>query len=270
MAADVGHAHPPATGLPRVAWGMVAVVALVVAAAWGLTLRTAQDFGTLLMAQVSGAAPVDMLLYLAISGVMMVAMMLPSALPMVAVYRSLASADAGSAEARLRTVLFAAGYFLVWTAFTALSLAALAALGVMDAAGGLAALAPGALLVGAGVYQLTRWKRFCLSHCRTPMGFVMAHWKGGRKGAVRMGLDHAAYCLGCCWLLMLVLFTAGAMSALWMGVFALLVLGEKTWSRGEQLTRVMGIAGIAVGLLFLGVAWSAPPAAPVDGMAMGA
>jgi predicted metal-binding membrane protein len=134
---------------------------------------------------------------------------------------------------------------------------------------GIAAYVPAVLLVAAGVYQLTAWKQFCLRHCRTPLGFLMGHWRPGRAGALRMGLEHAAYCLGCCWLLMLVLFTAGAMSVLWMGAFALLVLGEKVWSRGEGFSRAMGVAGIVVGLLVLALAFLAPAPPPMDGMAMG-
>lgn len=268
-----GHAHGDAseTRLPPVAWGLVAVTGLVVAAAWLVTWRTAGDYMALLEAQLAGAAPTETLAYLALSGVMMVAMMLPSALPMVATYRGLARLDAGPAEARVRTALFAGGYFVVWTAFTALALAALMAFGLLGQLGGVARFAPGVLLVAAGAYQLTSWKDFCLRHCRTPAAFVMQHWRSGRAGAARMGLGHAAYCLGCCWLLMLVLFVAGAMSLLWMGLFAGLVLAEKLWTRGPQVTRAMGVAGILVGLLVLGLAWLAPPppGAAMAGMGMG-
>lgn len=261
-----GHAHDaPGEGhLPPAAWGVVALVAAVVLGAWAVTLLTAGDYMRLLEAQVAGAAPVDTALYLALSGTMMVAMMLPSALPMLRTYRGLAALDeAGDGAAR--TALFTAGYFVVWTAFTALSLAALMAFGLLGTQG-LAAYVPGALLVAAGAYQLTGWKAFCLRHCRTPMGFLMGHWRKGRAGALRMGLEHAVYCLGCCWLLMLVLFTAGAMSVLWMGLFAGLVLVEKVGPSGERFSRALGLAGIAVGLLALGYAWAAPVSVPVGEM----
>jgi predicted metal-binding membrane protein len=258
MAGHVGHAHRPEGHLPPIAWAVVLAVGAVVAASWIATWLSADQYMALLERQLAGAAPADTLSYLALSGVMMVAMMLPSALPMVRAYRALVAKDAPAVEARLRSVLFTGGYFVVWTAFTALALAALMALGLMGAVGGPAAFVPGALLVAAGVYQLTGWKRFCLRHCRSPLAFLMTHWRSGRAGAARMGLAHAAYCLGCCWLLMLVLFVAGAMSVLWMGVFALLVLAEKTWSRGEGFSRALGIAGIAVGALVLGLAWGAP------------
>lgn len=270
-----GHAHPHEApeDLPRLAWGAVALVGATVAAAWLATWAAAPDFERLMMAQARGAAPAETATFLALSGVMMVAMMLPSGAPMFATYRGLAARDAGVGEARLRTGLFGLGYFLVWAGFTALSLAVLAGLGALGGAGGPAAFVPGALLVAAGVYQVTGWKAFCLRHCRSPVAFLMTHWRSGRAAALRMGLEHAAYCLGCCWLLMLVLFTAGAMSLLWMGVFALLILGEKVWSRGERFSQAMGLLGIALGLVALGAAALAPPTAPpagaMDGMDMG-
>ncbi|HEV8361048.1 MAG TPA: DUF2182 domain-containing protein, partial [Candidatus Thermoplasmatota archaeon] len=255
-----GHAHDAPSAevrLPRIAWGMIAVTALVVLAAWAITVRTADDYMALMDAQLRGAAPTQVAQYVVLSGVMMVAMMLPSALPMVAVYRGLAARDSATmTEARMRTTLFTLGYFVVWTTFTALALVALMAFGLMGQLGGAAAFVPGLLLVAAGAYQMTGWKQFCLNHCRTPMSFVMSHWKSGRAGALRMGLEHAAYCLGCCWLLMLVLFVAGAMSVLWMGVFAGLVLAEKVWTRGPLVSRALGIASLGVGLGVLGATYA--------------
>jgi predicted metal-binding membrane protein len=272
MAAEAAHgapahahatAHPDAgaVALPPVAKGLVALVAVVVALAWAVTWTTADDHMALLGQQVAGASPTSTGLFLLLSGIMMVAMMLPSGLPMVHAYHGLAALEAGPGEARLRTALFTTGYFVVWAAFTASALVALATFGALGATGA-GALAPGVVLVAAGAYQLTGWKQFCLRHCRTPTAFIMTHWRKGRGGAVRMGLAHAAYCLGCCWLLMLVLFTAGAMSVLWMGVFTLLILGEKTWARGEAFGRAMGVLGILVGLAALGGAWMGWPVPP--------
>ena len=249
MAADLAgaHAHPhPTEGevrLPRLAWGTLLLVGATVAAAWGFTWAGAEDFDRL--------------------------MMLPSGAPMFAVYHGLATREVGPSEARLRTLLFGGGYFVVWAGFTALSLLALGAFGVLGSAGGAFAYVPGALLVAAGAYQLTGWKAFCLRHCRSPLSFLMTHWRSGRAAALRMGLEHAAYCLGCCWLLMLVLFTTGAMSLLWMGAFALLILGEKVWDRGETFSRAMGVLGLAVGFVALGAAATAPPpSAEAEGSGM--
>ena len=229
-------------------------MAAVIAAAWFVTWWTAADYSGLLMMQLAGAAPTDLLLFFALGGVMMVAMMLPSAMPMVAAYRGLASVGAGMQEGRVRTGIFTAGYFLVWTGFAAVSLVLLSALAFMEGMAGPWRYVPGVLLVAMGLYQLTAWKQLCLRQCRTPTSFVLTHWKRGRSGGLRMGLDHAAYCFGCCWLLMLVLFVAGAMSILWMGVFSVLILGEKLWSAGERFSKAIGGTGIVVGCLALTLA----------------
>ncbi len=243
--------------LPRAGW-VILLLGAVIAAAWLLTWWTAADYGHLLMMQVAGAAPTDTLLFVGLSGAMMVAMMLPSALPMVRTYGSLARSEAGTGEGRRRTGIFVAGYFLAWTAFAAVSLILLSAAGLMGEVTGPLRYVPGMLLIAMGSYQLTAWKQFCLQQCRTPTSFVLTRWKSGRRGALRMGLDHASYCLGCCWLLMLVLFVAGAMSLLWMGVFSLLILGEKLWSRGELFSRGIGATGIAVGFVAIAFARFGP------------
>jgi len=243
--------------LPRTGWVVFFLLGAVIATAWLLTWWTAADYGDLLMMQLAGAAPTDTLLFVGLSGAMMVAMMLPSALPMVRTYGSLATSEAGTGEGRSRVGIFVAGYFLVWTAFAAVSLILLSAVGLMGEVTGLRYV-PGTLLIAMGMYQLTAWKQFCLRQCRTPTSFVLTRWRTGRRGALRMGLDHAAYCLGCCWLLMMVLFVAGAMSLLWMGVFSLLILGEKLWSRGELFSRAIGVTGIAVGSVVLAFAGIGP------------
>lgn len=240
------HARPRVSDLgPGLA--MTAVVVLVVAAAWIATWRTSDHLDGLLMAEVAGRQPADAVAFVVLSGVMMVAMMLPSALPMMAAVRGLAAREADEGEARLRTALFALGYVLVWTFFAAASLSALGAFGVLGGMTGRPALVPSIVLLAAGAYQLTGWKAFCLRHCRSPTAFLLGHWRSGQNGALRMGLHHALHCLGCCWLLMLVLFTAGAMSLLWMGAFAVLVAVEKLAPQGDRLSRAIGVAAIAVG-----------------------
>ncbi|MCA1813184.1 MAG: DUF2182 domain-containing protein [Halobacteriales archaeon] len=265
MAAPAEHAHPePHEDLPRVAWTVLAAVALVTLGAWFVTWRTADDYSALMASQLGGTAPAATVAFLALSAVMMVAMMLPGALPMLAAYRGVTAHEAG--DARLRAALFGAGYFLVWAAFTAGSLVALMALGLMDALTGPVRFVPGALLVAAGVYQLTGWKQFCLRHCRSPLGFLTTHWRPGNAGALRMGLAHSAWCLGCCWLLMLVLFVAGSMSLLWMGVFAGFILAEKVGGPGERVARWLGVAGVLVGLYALLCALGHPVLPAVPGM----
>jgi predicted metal-binding membrane protein len=259
MSAAEGHTHP-ASGmiLPPITWPILAAAAAIVAAAWAVTLATSADFNALLMMPLGPAAPAEALAFVALSGVMMVAMMLPSALPMVEAHRGLVKIEAGGREAIVESAIFSLAYFASWTSMTALSLVALAAFGLMGSMGGPAAYAAGAILVGAGVYQFTSWKEYCLRHCRSPIGFITAHFRKGRAGALRMGFSHAGYCLGCCWLLMLVWFVAGAMSVLWMGVFAAFILAEKVLPQGKLVSRAMGVAAVAAGALSLYLA-AVPP-----------
>jgi predicted metal-binding membrane protein len=116
--------------------------------------------------------------------------------------------------------------------------------------------AGGAVLFMAGAYQFTRWKTACLKACRTPLTFVMTHDFGsGARGALRAGISHGAYCLGCCWALMAVLFVVGLMNLAWMAAIAVVFLAEKNWRHGVGLTKFMG-----VGVLALGVAVAIHPA----------
>ncbi len=237
---------------------LASVAALVVLAAWALTLASTPDFQVLMMAQLSGASATDTAAYVVLSGVMMTAMMLPSALPMIAGYTAVERSKGTARAAHGHGALFSAAYIAVWAAVTALSLVALEGLGIMGAMGGPPALAPGVLLLAAGAYQFTRWKEYCLAHCRTPLSFLLSHYRPGGRGALRMGLSHACYCLGCCWLLMLVWFVAAAMSALWMGVFGAFILAEKTADRGGIVSRAMGVASSAAGAFALYWVWATP------------
>lgn len=221
--------------------------AAVVALAWITTIATAGSLWTTLMDQLQAAQPVERLWFLALVGVMMGAMMLPSALPMLQVYRGLATLDSDRKEGWLRAGVFSGAYLGLWLMFTALALVVLVAVGAMTALSGLGLLVPGALLIAAGAYQFTSWKRTCLANCRTPVGFILQHWRKGRSGAARMGLAHGAYCLGCCWVLMLVVFVTGAMSLLWMAGFSAVILAEKVWSRGELFARLIGAAALVGG-----------------------
>ena len=228
---------------------VLAVFGAIVALAWIATIATSNDLANLMMMQLSGAAPVQHLWFLALVGVMMGAMMLPSALPMLSAYRGLATLDSSPREGTVRTTVFSATYLALWSVFTAGALVLLLALGLLGMLSGFGLLVPSLLLVGAGVYQFTSWKSYCLSKCRTPVGFVLGHWRSGRGGAARMGLAHGMYCLGCCWVLMLVVFVTGAMSLLWMVGFSGLVLTEKVWGRGEWFARLIGVASVVGGAL---------------------
>jgi predicted metal-binding membrane protein len=184
---------------------------------------------------------------------MMAAMMLPSAAPMVLVVRRVSGQRARrSSTAIASTWVFVAGYLAAWTAY------GLAAYGVFRA---LSAAHPGFLdwdrqgpivagiaVAAAGVYQLTPLKRACLRHCRTPLHFVMHRWREGSAGAFAMGLEHGAWCLGCCVGLMLVLFAIGVMSLAWMAIVAAVIFAEKVLPRGARLTGPVALCLVALGV----------------------
>ncbi len=109
------------------------------------------------------------------------------------------------------------------------------------------AIASSATLVAAGLWQVTRTKEVCLTHCTSPMSFVMHHWRSGRLGAIRMGFRHSMYCIGCCWLFMLVLFVSGSMSLLWMGGISVVIFAEKLGVRTLLFSRIIGVLLLALG-----------------------
>jgi len=183
--------------------------------------------------------------------VMMVGMMVPSATPMALVYAAVARKAARQGTPVAPTFVFVAGYVAVWTLF---SLAATVAQWQLER---LALLSPmmvstspalgGGLLVAAGVYQLTPAKEACLRHCRAPAHFIAEHWRPGVAGALRMGAWHGAYCLGCCWALMGLLFFGGVMNLLWIAAITLFVLAEKILPLRNGAARWTGAAMILAG-----------------------
>jgi predicted metal-binding membrane protein len=194
----------------------------------------------------------DGLAYVVAWAIMMAAMMLPSALPMIGLYAG--TQKAASAAARLASVaLFALMYLGLW-ALTGIPVYA-ASLLLMSITAEALAYVVATVLVVAGVYQLTPLKQKCLRHCRSPLGFLLGHWRAGIHGALGMGAAHAVYCLGCCWALMVVLVVAGAMSLPWVLLIASAVAAEKLVPRGEWLARLTGVA-----LVLLGAAVAVRPA----------
>ena len=195
---------------------------------------------------------VDVFFTFAMWAVMMAGMMTPAASPVVLLF-------AGMHRGRSRhgapavVLAFGAGYLLVWTAFSAGAALAQGALhqAAMLSSGMTVSSARlgGAILIAAGVYQLTPWKGACLTHCRSPLGFLMSHWRDGTAGALRMGVAHGAYCLGCCWALMCVLFVVGVMNLLWVAAITVLVLVEKIGPSGAFVARIAGVALIVGGVL---------------------
>jgi predicted metal-binding membrane protein len=190
--------------------------------------------------------------------VMMVGMMLPSALPMSLLFASVARKAAAHTSGVAPAFVFASGYVAAWTVFsvgaTALQwqLERAALLSPMLASA--SPLFGGALLALAGLYQLSPWKNACLDHCRAPAGFFAAHWRPGRWGAFRMGFVHGLYCLGCCALLMGLLFFGGVMNLLWVAGLTALVLIEKLAPHGARVARLSGVGLLVAGAVQLGTA----------------
>ena len=194
----------------------------------------------------------ELALLVAMWAVMMVAMMLPSAAPLVLLFATIARRRRAARSPAAPTAALAAGYLLAWTAFSVV--AALAQWGLHQAAllsPAMASTSPalGALvLVGAGAYQWTPLKGRCLAECRSPMGFVAREWREGVRGALVMGARHGAFCVGCCWVLMALLFVAGVMNLLWVAALAAFVLVEKAAPGGAWLGKAAGVLLVAAGL----------------------
>jgi predicted metal-binding membrane protein len=251
--------------------GLVAMVSL----AWIYLLRTSRSMGTMPMAgmsmpmdmrqmagmEMSGAMlqmrtwnSTDFLMLFVMWAVMMVAMMLPSAAPVIllvlASYRRRASD-----RARAAAISFVGGYLIAWTGFSAV--AAAMQLGLHRAAllssemAMASTLGGGVLLIVAGAYQWSPLKTVCLSHCRSPLGFLTRYWREGPRGGFALGLRHGVFCVGCCWALMALLFVAGVMNLLWVAAIATLVLLEKLVPAGARLGRVAGSLLVAAGLYLL-------------------
>jgi predicted metal-binding membrane protein len=186
--------------------------------------------------------------------VMMLAMMLPSAAPMLLLFARVNRAQHSAGAPFVPTGLFASGYLAVWGVFSTLAVAlqgGLEYLGLLSAMMGSASpLLSASLLCAAGVYQLTPVKYACLRHCRNPFQFVTHHWRTGKGGAWRMGLEHGVYCLGCCWFLMALLFVGGVMNLYWIIGLAVFILLEKTMPAGHWLDTLTGI-GLMVGGLWI-------------------
>jgi predicted metal-binding membrane protein len=187
--------------------------------------------------------------------VMMVAMMVPSASPMIALYARMARGRAS--HATLDTWSFAGGYLGAWAIFSAAATAAQFALdhaAILTGALRVPPLAGAVLLAAAGIYQLTPLKNACLAHCRSPLGFFLTEWRDDTAGAFRMGLKHGSFCTGCCWMLMALLFVAGVMNLAWVAAISIFVLLEKVAPWGRAIAAAGGVAmlGCAVALARLG------------------
>lgn len=237
---------------------VVACLTIVSALAWAYVLMGAgmdMSMPGMVMAPMEWS-PAVALIMLAMWWVMMIAMMVPSAVPTILLFSKIEAAKAARGQAAIATAVFVAGYLVVWGAFSVLATGlqwSLDRLGLMamDIRLASAPLA-GGLLLAAGLYQFTPIKRACLRHCQSPVLFLSTHWRPGPKGAFLMGAHHGAYCLGCCWMLMALLFVGGIMNVLWIAGLAIYVALEKWASRSAWLSRTVGMALCAAGIAVLG------------------
>jgi len=227
-----------------------AALIAVSATAWLLVLRT----GSSMSMAGSGASPsvAEGAAFTAQWGVMMAAMMLPSAAPMILLYRTVSRRLSADGDSSIPVALFAAVYLFLWLLFGVPVYGAYVALSSLaarwrpfDAA---MPYAVAAVLVAGGVFQLTEAKRVCLRYCEAPLGFLMQRWHSGYAATLRLAVEHASYCIGCCWALMVILVAAGAMSISWVLAIAIVVFAEKVLPRGWRTARLVGVSLIALGL----------------------
>ena len=242
----------PALAAGRTRLGLVALLVGVAGAGWWWTSVQMRGMDNGPWTQLGAFG-----WFLGVWVVMMAAMMFPSVAPTAALYARMTRA-----RSAISPLLFVCGYLVAWAAAGAVAFA-VAAVG-RDATGDVLAWdragrwVAGATLLVAAAYELTPVKDVCLGKCRSPLGFLLGSWRGGRSGALRMGLAHGGWCLGCCWALMASLFALGVMSLVWMAVIAGLIAVEKTlpWRR-PAIVATVGLL-LALGLLIL----LAPTAVP--------
>jgi predicted metal-binding membrane protein len=198
---------------------------------------------------------VDFVLLFLMWFVMMIAMMTPSVAPLILIFTMVNRKRRQEDRPFVNTAYLMTGYFLVWAAFS------LAATSLQWLLQQISLLNPemkttnkilgSMILILAGIFQFTPLKQTCLKYCRTPLDFVLNHWKEGKSGALRMGIENGFYCVGCCWMLMVLLFVAGIMNLLWVAIIALFVLVEKISPGIKWIPYVAGFVLIIYGVLFL-------------------
>lgn len=239
--------QPPPSLLRRGPVGLVAVLGGATLATWTVTVARMRG-----MDAGPGTDLGALGWFVGVWVTMMAAMMLPSVAPMALLFARVSGERRRRGRSFVPTWVFLCGYLAAWTGyglvayglFRLISTANIHALG-WHAQGPLVA---GGAIGAAGIYQLTPLKRVCLRHCRSPLHFVLGRWREGHRGALLMGLEHGAYCVGCCWGLMLILFALGVMSITWMLIVAGLIFAEKVLPFGQRLTPYFAVAFVGVGI----------------------
>ena len=229
--------------------GMLLVLAAI---SWALLIWQSMTMSNQAMGLTMGMSAI---VFIAIWIVMMVAMMFPTAAPMILMFTKIYTGKRQQEQAFVPTWVFVSAYLLVWSlcGVVAYPLAVLIeqlaaqSMWLMENAARLA----GVVLVVAGLYQLSPLKDICLSKCRTPLQFILSSWRDGYGGAFRMGLEHGAYCLGCCWLLFVILFPLGIMNIAVMALLTALIYAEKALPIGRQISQFAGVGLIVYGVLVM-------------------
>lgn len=259
----------PVDDTPRAAFSLlswritlVVVVTLVAlsAVAWRSTVLDAYAMSDMAMGlgQIGSRMQGSMgaAAFLAMWVAMMAAMMLPTVAPMVLAHVAI-SRNRG--DGILPTIAFVGGYLLVWSAIGVIPLVGLWWFAELSDAAAQSRWLPtlaGLILVGAGAYQFTGWKQVCLNKCQSPFAFVVTHdFDGGLRSALRAGVSHGAFCVGCCWAVMTVLVVVGLMNLWWMAAIFVLFVAEKHWKHGLVLAKIAGVALMTLGAAI--VAWPA-------------
>ena len=197
----------------------------------------------------------DILLSLVMWSIMMVAMMLPAATPMVLMFASVNRQQNQQSVSLISTGSFVLGYLIIWIVYSGIS--AIVQWGLHSAAllsHSMVISSPvlgGSLLLAAGVFQWTPFRDACMKKCRSPLGFILSEWREGKAGALIMGIKHGMYCVGCCWILMSLSLVLGVMNLLWMAVLTVFMVLEKTGAVGSWLSRAAGLVFIVWGLTII-------------------
>jgi predicted metal-binding membrane protein len=240
--------------LPRERKLILSLLLVLAAASWALLIWqsaaiNSQAMGMDLTMGMSAG------LFITIWVVMMIAMMFPTAAPMILMFTKVYAGKRQQSQAFVPTWVFVSAYLLIWTLFGVVAYPlALFAESFAGQSMWLMMNAPrigGALLVVAGLYQLSPLKHLCLAKCCTPLQFILSSWRDGYGGAFRMGFVHGAYCLGCCWFLFVLLFPLGIMNIAVMALLTALIFAEKSVPLGRQISQIAGVALIAYGVLVM-------------------
>lgn len=240
---------------------IVAGIVVITILSWLYLFYLAYDMqsmdmtGEMTMPNMTAWSLVEFLLMFIMWFVMMIGMMIPSASPMILVFATVNRKRREKDQPYVPTFIFMLGYLTIWAIFSLIATLAqyyLVQYGILGhSMKSSSSLFGGIILIAAGIFQWTPLKNVCLDHCRSPLDFIMNNWREGYKGSYFMGLNHGTYCLGCCWVLMLILFVTGVMNLLWVAIIAIFVLLEKVTKHGYLISRISGFLIFLYGIMLI-------------------